>query len=116
MGTPWYLAPERLHGKPASISSEIYSLGVMLFEMLEGCKPYEGNDINQVLVQEPKKVTREDTSFELKVMISECLSKNPVNRPENFNEILAILQKCKNAFDKANSDRENKDENNIQKN
>lgn len=111
MGTPWYLAPERFRGEPATTSSEIYALGVMLFEMLEGCKPYDGNDINLVLVQEPKKVSREDASLELQVLISECLSKNPANRPENFDEILAVL---KNAFEKVNTDRENKDESNIQ--
>lgn len=111
MGTPWYLAPERFRGEPATTSSEIYALGVMLFEMLEGCKPYDGNDINLVLVQEPKKVSRDDASLELQVMISECLSKNPANRPENFDEILTVL---KQIFENVNSDRKNKDESNIQ--
>lgn len=92
MGTPWYLAPERFKGEPATVASEIYAFGVMLFEMLEGCKPYEGNDVNLVMVQEPKKVSREDVCKELQILISECLSKNPANRPANFDEILTIFE------------------------
>ncbi|MFZ5951484.1 MAG: protein kinase domain-containing protein [Candidatus Rifleibacteriota bacterium] len=91
MGTPWYLAPERFRGDPASIASEIYSLGIMLYEMIEGNKPYEGDDINVVLVQEPKAVTRADIPGSIKVLVGECLSKNPANRPENFKEISQIL-------------------------
>lgn len=109
MGTPWYLAPERFSGEPASIASEIYSFGVMLYEMLEGGKPYNGNDINLVLVQEPKPVTREDAPIGLKVLIGESLSKNAANRPENFNEITQTLELLK----KSCLNKDKKDENSV---
>gem|GEM_PF-5617771 len=86
-----YLAPERFRGDPASIASEIYSFGMMLYEMIEGSKPYEGENITVVLVQEPKAVSRTDIPAEIKVLVGECLSKNPANRPENFKEISQIL-------------------------
>ena len=42
VGTPAYLAPERVAGKPAGPASDLYSLGVVLFEALTGRRPYEG--------------------------------------------------------------------------
>jgi len=87
IGTPWYLAPERFRGEPATVASEIYSFGVMLFEMLEADKPYEGNDVQLVLVQEPKMISRTDIPMPMKILVRECLSKNPANRPESFLEI-----------------------------
>jgi serine/threonine-protein kinase len=43
-GTPGYIAPERLLGKPADPRSDVYSLGVLLFELLIGHRPFEGPD------------------------------------------------------------------------
>lgn len=43
IGTPAYLAPERLEGKPATARSDLYSLGVVLYEALSGAKPYWGD-------------------------------------------------------------------------
>ncbi len=43
IGTPAYLAPERLEGRPATAQSDLYSLGVVLYEALTGTKPYKGN-------------------------------------------------------------------------
>nr|MDQ3575977.1 serine/threonine protein kinase [Actinomycetota bacterium] len=43
VGTPAYLAPERLEGRPATASSDLYSLGVVLYEALSGTKPYSGD-------------------------------------------------------------------------
>jgi serine/threonine-protein kinase len=43
VGSPHYLAPERLTGSPASASSEVYSVGVLLFRMLTGRLPFEGD-------------------------------------------------------------------------
>jgi serine/threonine-protein kinase len=43
VGTAWYVAPERLAGAPASAASDLYSLGVVLYEAATGEKPYEGS-------------------------------------------------------------------------
>jgi serine/threonine protein kinase len=43
LGTPGYLAPERIAGDPATPGSDVYSVGVMLYEMLAGKKPYEAD-------------------------------------------------------------------------
>jgi eukaryotic-like serine/threonine-protein kinase len=43
LGTPAYLAPERIEGKPASAATDIYSVGVMMYEFLSGQKPFEAD-------------------------------------------------------------------------
>ncbi|HEX2150187.1 MAG TPA: serine/threonine-protein kinase [Actinomycetota bacterium] len=43
LGTPAYLAPERIEGEPASAATDIYSVGVMLYELLAGRKPFEAD-------------------------------------------------------------------------
>ena len=49
IGTPWYMAPEQVTGQPADPRTDIYALGVILFEMLAGRKPYEAHDTLRVL-------------------------------------------------------------------
>jgi serine/threonine-protein kinase len=44
IGTPAYIAPEQLQGEPASPLSDLYALGVVLYEALAGCKPYEADN------------------------------------------------------------------------
>ena len=50
-GTPYYMSPEQGHGEQVDIRSDIYSLGVIYFEMLTGKKPYDGDTAMAVIVQ-----------------------------------------------------------------
>jgi serine/threonine-protein kinase len=50
IGTPLYMAPENLNAKTVSAASDIYSLGIVLFEMLSGRVPFEGDDVMAVLM------------------------------------------------------------------
>lgn len=50
-GTPEYLAPEQLRGKPASVQSDLYALGVVLFQMLTGTLPHEAESLARLLGQ-----------------------------------------------------------------
>lgn len=50
-GTPYYMSPEQGHGDQVDIRSDIYSLGVIYFEMLTGKKPYDGDTAMAVIVQ-----------------------------------------------------------------
>ena len=93
MGTPWYLAPERLRGQSATQASEIFAFGVMLFEMICGRRPFTGDDVRVILVQDPPRPRdlRHDCPPRLEVLMLDCISKNPNNRPPNFKEINAEL-------------------------
>jgi serine/threonine-protein kinase PpkA len=48
-GSPYYMSPEQAEGKPLDERSDLYSLGVMFFEMLAGTKPYNGHNVYQIL-------------------------------------------------------------------
>ena len=94
VGTPWYLAPERLRGQPATLASEIFAFGVTLFEMVCGRRPFTGDDVTVILVQDPPKPRslRPDCPPRLEVLMLDCISKNPNNRPSDFKEIKAELE------------------------
>ncbi len=48
VGTPLYMAPETLAGQPASVASDVYSVGVLLFYLVTGRHPYEGNTVDEI--------------------------------------------------------------------
>ncbi len=48
-GSPYYMSPEQAEGEPLDERSDLYSLGVMFFEMLAGAKPYNGSNVHQIL-------------------------------------------------------------------
>lgn len=89
IGTPEYLATERLLGKPYDGRSDIYSLGCMLHEMLTGAVPFVANKETPWLVAtfhvgvEPRPIREIDPSIppEVAALVHEALIKKPENRP-----------------------------------
>jgi serine/threonine protein kinase len=51
IGTPYYVSPEQATGKEVTYRSDFYSLGVMLFEMLTGSRPFRGDSLNELLAR-----------------------------------------------------------------
>lgn len=94
LGTPWYLAPERLRGEPASVASEIFAYGVTLYETLCRQRPFTGDDVNVVFAQDPRppREVREECTARLEILILDCINKNPRNRPASFAEVAAELR------------------------
>ena len=91
LGTIHYMSPEQLQGKEVDNRSDIWSLGVVLYEMLTGEVPFTG-DYEQavayaILNENIKPVIDKDTPEELKRIIEKCLSKDPVDRYQNVEEI-----------------------------
>ena len=101
-GTIAYISPEQAQGKEANHQSDIWSLGVVMYEMLTGKLPFKG-DIDQVIIysildKEPEKITsiNPDIPLELENIVSKALEKNLESRYQNIEEMLADLVNFKN--------------------
>ena len=87
IGTPAYLAPERLHGRPATPQSDLYSLGVVLYEALTGAKPYEGPTpmaTAEAVLHAPLRPVAElrpDVDAALAAAVQRAMAKDPAARP-----------------------------------
>ncbi|MDX2074811.1 MAG: AAA family ATPase [bacterium] len=82
-GTPEYLPPEVLQGDPASMSGDLYAVGVIAYRLLTGKHPFEGGArehfLNRVLLGDPNLSLIEDSN-PLKPLIAKLLSRNPKER------------------------------------
>lgn len=102
MGTLGYLAPEIINGEPSTTLADIWSFGVMLFEMVSGRRPFVGSNaanlINQIVSFDPPdlETLRPDAPEALVDLIYRMLAKNPVERIPSVRlvgaELEAILQ------------------------
>jgi len=97
VGTPQYMAPELLAGKPASIQSDIYALGLVLFEIFTGRRAYDGKslgDLKQLhdtgTVTTPSSIVR-DLDPGIERLILRCLNKDPEKRPGSALAVAAAL-------------------------
>ncbi|XP_074651065.1 dual specificity mitogen-activated protein kinase kinase 5-like isoform X2 [Tubulanus polymorphus] len=83
VGTNIYMAPERLKGEEYSVHSEVWSLGVSLFEMAVGKFPYEFPfDLMNQIVKEPAPVLPDGVFSDVFVnFVSKCMEKSPYCRP-----------------------------------
>jgi eukaryotic-like serine/threonine-protein kinase len=86
MGTPSYISPEQVQGQPGNERSDLYSLGVMLYEMCTGEPPYHGDTPYAIMDQHvhntplPPSRLNPHVSIALDAVILRCLSRNPQAR------------------------------------
>jgi serine/threonine protein kinase/tetratricopeptide (TPR) repeat protein/TolB-like protein len=98
LGTPRYMSPEQVEGKPADQRADIYAFGLILYEMVTGDVPFTGESTLKVMYQriqeKPKspKLINADLPNWLVRIIMRCLEKDPADRYQNAYEILADLQ------------------------
>lgn len=94
-GTLPYMSPEQLQGEETGPRSDIWSLGVMLYEMSSGTRPFRGENLYRLctaIIQEPMPPLPENVPGGLAAVIKRCLQKEPVRRYQRASELRAALE------------------------
>ncbi len=104
MGTPNYISPEQLSGKEVTKSSDIFSLGVVMYELLTGKKPFAGENINnlilKILHENPTPISKIDDKVPplMEHVVAKALEKDPLKRYHSASEMAANLADFVSSF------------------
>jgi serine/threonine protein kinase len=101
LGTAEYMSPEQASGKPVDFRTDIYSLGVIIYEMISGRRPITGKSFSEIIYNQltmtpirPSQI--KDLSINMPVhleeLIMQCLEKDPESRPQSMEEMEARLR------------------------
>ena len=96
-GTPAYMAPEQIEGQPASTASDVYSLGLVIYEMVAGVRPFSGQTPISTAVKRLTEPPPSPRKFEPKVtpvcesVILRCLEREPAKRFPRASDVAKAL-------------------------
>ena len=99
IGTPKYLSPEQASGGVVDVRSDIYSLGVTMYEMLAGRPPFDGATPMEIMLKHvrepvpPLPVAQPTAPRALANLIQSMLSKQPAARPQRYDELIRALDR-----------------------
>jgi serine/threonine protein kinase len=101
LGSPKYMSPEQVMGKEIDQRSDIFSLGVMLYEMLTGQAPFNGDNVNAIMYQTLNAVPASPISVNpvvpemLNFIVAKALAKGLDDRYQNAKDFAADLRTCR---------------------
>jgi serine/threonine-protein kinase len=93
LGTPEFMSPEQIRGKPLDGRSDVYALGVLAFELFAGQLPFNGKSAQEMMIARlrgsPKRLRqiREDVPGKLEAVIERCLTLEPAGRYQTMDEL-----------------------------
>ena len=105
VGTMPYMSPEQIEGKPLDHRTDLFSLGVVLYELSTGERPFGGDSspalMSSILKDHPEAAgkRRSDIPAEVSRLIDRCLEKDPRNRIQTANELLVELKAQRRAWE-----------------
>ena len=98
IGTPRYMSPEQVRGKEVDQRTDIFSFGVLLYELLSGVNPFDGTHVTAVIYKilheepEPIKVDDEHLAGDVQRLVTRCLEKEADRRYPDFTEVIRDLR------------------------
>jgi serine/threonine protein kinase len=98
MGTPYYMAPEQVAGKPATPLVDIYAFGMLFYELLTGTRAVNGDTIEAVLYQilnvplDPAPMVNAGVPPLARALVMRCVEKKAEDRPQNFGIVVEELR------------------------
>lgn len=106
IGTPSYMAPEQVMGQQVDRRADIFSLGVILYELITGKRPFEGEHITtvayKIIHEEPLhlKEVKQDIPEDFETIVDKALAKKADERYQTCLELYSDLQEVMNKFDR----------------
>jgi serine/threonine-protein kinase len=98
LGTPYYMAPEQVLGQPLTPQADVYSFGVLLFELLSGTRPVTGDAVesifNQILYEPVNLAPLQALHLPASVteLIERCTAKPPAQRPHGLGAVADAIE------------------------
>jgi TolB-like protein/tRNA A-37 threonylcarbamoyl transferase component Bud32 len=95
VGTLGYMAPEQLRGEPADTRSDIWALGVLLYEIATGTRPFTGQsrfELSSNILNAPPRPLPAAVPMTLRAVIDRCLEKQPARRYQSATEVRAAIE------------------------
>ena len=104
MGTPFYMSPEQISGKPVDGRSDLFSLGIVLYQLLTGERPFSGESVStilyRILYEKPPapKIINEKLPIHFNTVLDRALAKDPAERYQTGEEFRESLERYKSTY------------------